>query len=352
MFNPRRLTFFILLFISIIGVSIIETSGSHMLKPHFVPGDVFYSRQWHLPEIKAPAAWDITKGDPGVIIAVLDSGVDSAHPNLNGGKVISGYNFVDESADAATDLYGHGTMIAGIAAAPVGTGGVVGVCPECSIMSVVVADRKGKCNDSDLARGIRYAADHGARIINISYGSGADNPILLDAVNYAWSKGAVIVASAGNEPSNSLSYPAAYANVIAVSATDHDDKPAPFTAYGTWIDVSAPGVGIVTTGLHGKYAAGSGTSFSSAIIAGLAGLIYSANPNLTNSQVVNIIINHTDNTGAAGFDPYYGFGKVNLQKALIETVAMAEHKSTVLEDPRKRFNKKVLELSRLMNKAR
>ncbi len=315
---------------------------NHTMKANFVPTDILYSWQWHLPDIQAPAAWDITRGDPQIIIAVLDSGVDSTHPNLGGGKVINGYNFVNNTPDATTDLFGHGTMIAGIAAAPAGVGGVVGVCPDCSIMSVVVADKKGLSNDFDLARGIRYAADHGAKIINISYGGGANIPVLHDAVNYAWSKGAVIVASAGNASSSSLSYPAAYVNVIAVSAIDQDNKPANFTDYGTWIDVSAPGVGIITTGLHGKYASGSGTSFSAAIIAGLAGLIYSANPNLTNTQVVNMITNYADNMGTAGFDDYYGFGKVNLQKALTEAVEAGKLNSITKGVSYKRLNKKVL----------
>ncbi|RJR22830.1 MAG: hypothetical protein C4581_00550 [Nitrospiraceae bacterium] len=352
MFNPQRLIVIIFFLIGITASGSNKTISDHTLKPHFIPRDVYYSWQWHLPGIKAPAAWDITRGDPGVIIAVLDSGVDSAHPNLSGGKVMNGYNFVDDTSNTLTDSYGHGTMIAGIAAAPTGTGGVVGVCPDCSIMSVVIADARGICKDSALARGIRYAADRGAGVINISYGSALDNPELRDAVNYAWDRDVVIVASAGNEPGSSLSFPAAYANVIAVSATDRDDNPASFTAHGTWIDVSAPGVDIVTTGLHGKYAAGSGTSFSAAIIAGLAGLVRSANPNLTNDQVADVIRNYSSDPGAAGHGIDYRTARLDLQKALMETIAVTAVNSTVKEDPRTRFNKRALELTRLVNKAR
>ena len=322
------------------GISRVDYN--HTLRANFIPSDAFYSWQWHLPDVQAPTAWDITRGDPRVVIAVLDSGVDAAHPNLRG-KVIGGYNFINNTPDAVTDSYGHGTMVAGIAAAPTGAGGVVGVCPECSIMSVVVADGKGCSNDFALSRGIRYAADNGAKIINISYGGAVNNPILRDAVNYAWSKGAVIIASAGNEASSARSFPAAYANVIAVSALDKDNRPAGFTDYGSWIDISAPGVGIVTTGLHGKYASGSGTSFSAAIIAGLAGLIYSENPDLTNTQVVHIITNFTDRMDSEGFDRYYGFGKANLEKALAEAKELSSAKpgATLKGTSYTRLNKKV-----------
>jgi len=307
---------------------VVRVDYNHKIKSNYIPSNMFYSRQWHLPDVQAPVAWDTSRGDSRIIIAILDSGVDITNPYFSGGKVINGYNFVDNTPNATSDQYGHGTMVAGIAAAPAGNGGVVGVCPNCSIMSVVIADKHGCSSDFDLARGIRYSADHGAKVINISYSGSADNPIIHDAVNYAWNKGSVIVSSAGNESSNAKTFPAAYANVLAVSATGIDDKPADFTDHGTWIDVSAPGVGLITTGLRGKYAAGSGTSFAAPIIAGLAGLICSANPSLTNAQVVNIIKKSSDNLGNAGFDEYYGFGKVNLQKALAEAMARPDSSST------------------------
>jgi subtilisin family serine protease len=282
------------------------------------PNDPSYPNQWHLARIATPGAWDITTGSSGVIIAVLDTGIDTQHPDLP--NTVPGKNFIDGSNNVYDNGVnsGHGTAVAGTAAATGNNGiGVSGVSWKNSIMPLVVIDTSAYSPYSVIAAAINYAADHGAKVINMSLAGSSYSSTLQNAVNYAWNKGAVIVAAAANNASSTPMYPAALDNVLAVSATDNYDKPASFTNFGNWIDVAAPGVSIRTTMLGGGYGNWNGTSFATPQVAGLAALIFSANPKLTNVQVVDIIKKNADDLGSAGFDPYYGSGRINAQRALI-----------------------------------
>jgi thermitase len=281
----------------------------------FVPNDPGYSAQWHLPKISAPGGWDLTTGSPSVTIAVIDSGIDPLHPDLSG-NLVPGYNFVAGNTDTH-DIYGHGTAIAGIAGAIGNSGiGVAGVAWSNTIMPLVVLDSSGYGTVANVAAAITYAADRGVKVINISLAFNGSTSTLQNAVNYAWNHGVVIVAAAANASTNTPYYPAALPNVIAVSAVDQNDNLASFSNYGTWITVSAPGVSVYTTANGGGYLYGSGTSVSSPIVAGLAALVFSANPNLTNTQVVNLITANADDVGTPGFDVANGWGRINVQRTL------------------------------------
>ncbi|GLI40143.1 S8 family serine peptidase [Geobacter hydrogenophilus] len=294
-------------------VSFVEEN--YLAEPTAIPNDTSYASQWHLPKIAAPAGWDISTGSSSVDIAILDSGVDPSHPDL-AGKLLPGFNFVLNNADTH-DVTGHGTKVAGSAAAMGNNGaGVAGVAWKNQVMPLVIADSTGYATYSRMASAITYAADHGVRIINLSYGGSTSSSTLQNAVNYAWNKGAIVFASAANYNTSTPYYPAACTNAVSVSATDANDAKASFSNYGPTIDIAAPGVSILTTANGGGYASVSGTSFSSPIAAGLGALILSVNPTLTSAQVVDIITSNADDIGTPGFDQYFGYGRINVLKSL------------------------------------
>jgi len=306
-----------------------------MLEPTLVPNDPYYANwEWHLRDIKAPAAWDITTGNPaGVTVAILDSGIDGTHPDL-APNLVPGYNFVANNTNTGADpSCPHGTTVAGAAGAVGNNGvGVTGVSWNSKIMPLIIAAASTSCSApwSGMASAITYAADHGARVINISYGgtgSAYYSATTQSAVNYAWSKGAVVVASAGNGNTNTVTYPAALDNVVAVGATAalyiNNTDLAGFSNYGSWVDVVAPGQGIYTTDIVGSagfstadYLAISGTSFSAPITAGVLGLMFAANPALTNTQAVTILEQTADDWGTPGFDTTYANGHINAARAV------------------------------------
>ena len=278
-----------------------------------IPNDPSFPNQWHLAKIQAPAAWDINRGT--ATIAIVDSGVDATHPDLRG-KVIAGWNFVHGNSDTS-DLLGHGTAVAGTAAATVNNGtGVAGVSWNSVIMPVVVVNANDVAMYSDMANGIYWAADHGARVINMSVGGSSPSAALQGAVDYAWSKGAVVFASAMNNSTSTPYYPAACNRAVAVSATDVNDALASFSNYGSWITLSAPGNSILTTNRGGGYGYWYGTSFASPIVAGVAALALSASPSLTAEALVSLLKESADDVGVPGFDTSFGSGRVNAYRAL------------------------------------
>jgi thermitase len=237
-------------------------------------------------DVDAVEAWTTTEGD-SIKVAVLDSGVDLDHPDINP-KVVARANF--SGAATNEDKYGHGTHVAGIVAATHNTEGVAGVCPKCSILAGKVLDDRGIGSTSGVADGINWAVSNGAKVINMSIGVRASRT-LETAVNNAWNKGTVLVAAAGNGDNQTKIYPAAYPNVIAVGATDNNDAKASFSTYGaSWVDIAAPGAAVFSTFpnhqfvLEGQfnrsrnYDIGNGTSMSSAIVAATAALVWSINP--------------------------------------------------------------------------
>jgi len=287
------------------------------------PNDPNWSSQWGMTKIEAPAAWDITTGSDSVTIAIVDTGVDLLHPDLNG-KLVSGWDFVNGDNDPQDD-HGHGTHVAGIAAAETNNDtGVAGLSWGAKIMPVKVMDGSGEGESEDIANGIILAANNGADIINLSLRMSAPSSVLEEAAEYAHNLGRVIVASTGNNNS-AVSYPARYPEVIAVAATDSSDQRASFSNYGPEVDVAAPGVDIRSTYWWwggSTYEWVSGTSQASPHVAGLAALIWSVNPDLSNTQVESIIKQTADDLGATGRDNYYGFGRINARRALEATAPL------------------------------
>ena len=284
-----------------------------------VPNDPRFASQWHHTKIMTPSAWEMGVGSTVIPIAIIDSGVDPDHPDLMA-KLMPGYNFVDNNSDTH-DTYGHGTAVAGSAAAASNNAtGVAGISWNSPIMPLAVLDSNNLASYSRIASAIIYAVDHGAKVINLSLGGPSFSSTMDNAVNYAWNNGALVFASAANYNTSVPYYPAACSNAVAVAATDSADNKASFSNYGDWITVTAPGVSILSTNNGGSYGYWSGTSFSSPITAGLAALIWSANPQLTNQQVLDILKSTTDDLGATGFDNVFGHGRINAYNAMMEVV--------------------------------
>jgi subtilisin family serine protease len=286
------------------------------------PNDPSYIAQWHLPKIAGPQAWAVTTGSGAVTVAVVDSGVYAQHPDL-AGKLLPGWNFVQSNSDTS-DVLGHGTAVAGTLAAATNNGiGIAGVNWASHVMPLVVVDENDFAAYSDIASAIQYAADHGVRIINISIGGSSPSSTLQAAVDYAWSRGAVVFASAMNDSSSAPYYPAACGHVVAVSATDANDHLASFSNYGSWITLAAPGTNILSTMNGGGYGYWNGTSFSSPIAAGVGALLLAVNPQMTNATLVMLLQQSADSVG----DPiYFGAGRVNAYRAILAAQPPAPQK--------------------------
>jgi thermitase len=280
------------------------------------PNDLLFSSyQWNLPAIETEQGWRLSKGTEDVIVAVVDTGVQADHPDLQG-KLLTGYNSLANGSTPDDDV-GHGTHVAGIIGALVNNSeGVAGISWYNKILPVKALDSSGAGTTYSVAEGIIWAADNGAKVINLSLGNYADSEFLHDAIRYAYDKDIVIVSAAGNDNTERPGYPAAYPEVLAVAATNSGTEKASFSNYGDYIDVAAPGESIASTYPDGQYAALSGTSMSSPHVAALAGLIRSINPELSNTEVMKLMTDNAIDLGTPGHDIYYGWGQVDIYKTL------------------------------------
>lgn len=283
-----------------------------------MPNDEAVREQWALTNIQAFEAWDITTGG-ALVVAVLDTGVASSHPDL-GDKVLAGFNAVTQN-DRTEDDNGHGTAVSGLIAARTNNKkGIAGMCWECKILPVKVLGARGTGNDFSVARGIRWATDAGARIINLSLGGTEDSQVLREAVEYAFNSGALVVSASGNERQlgNAINYPAAYPQVLAVGGTGNTDVVTGFSNTGDHVDLAAPSVGLWTTVLdrESPYGPPNGTSFSSPYVAGTAALVWTLRQDLANTDVKCVLEASADDQGAPGKDPEYGWGRLNAFKAV------------------------------------
>ena len=313
----------------------------------FIPNDPRWLEQPYMAAMQIPAAWEVTTG-AYVVVAVLDSGISSNHPELsdrlwvnmgetgvdaNGndrrdnGIDDDGDGYIDDwrgwnmaaASNAIVDDNGHGTMVAGVIAASGNNGsGMAGISWGARLMPVKVIDSAGNGTQSGLAEGIVYAVDHGARVINISLGGATSTPLLNAAVDYAESRSVVIVAAAGNDPTR-VTYPAAYPNVIAVGATSADNSLAPFSGTGPEIRLVAPGVTILSTSRDGGYATGSGTSLAAANVSGVAALLAGEAPASSPADIRGALYASALDLGSSGFDNAYGYGLVQAFYALSPT---------------------------------
>lgn len=282
-----------------------------IIAPEMVSNDPYLGSQWHLTKIGATTAWDSASG-AGITVAILDTGVDGTHPDLSS-RMVAGWNVFDNNAITA-DVHGHGTKVAGTAAAAFNNSiGVAGVAGNAKIMPIRISALNGGASLSAMAQGLTWAADNGARVANISYLC-ADSPAVLSAANYFKSKGGLVTTAAGNY---SVQEPiAATTSMIPVSAVDSNDVKASFSSYGAFVSMSAPGVGVYTTTKGGGYASVSGTSFASPVTAGTIALMMSANAALPNTVIEGLLHTNAVDLGAAGRDMLYGYGRVNAAAAV------------------------------------
>ncbi|WP_425430442.1 S8 family peptidase [Desmospora activa] len=285
---------------------------NYIVKAAWTPNDpAFSSQQWGPQRIQAPQAWDVTRSSSSIRIAVVDTGVQYNHPDLSG-KVVRGYNYVERNWDPY-DGNGHGTHVAGIAAAATNNGvGIAGMAPNAQIYAVRVLNNAGSGTLADVASGITHSADNGSHVINLSLGSSAGSSSLESAVNYAWSRGSVVVVAAGNAGNTAPQYPAYYSNALSVASTTSSDAKSSFSTYGSWVDVAAPGSSIYSTYPTNSYASLNGTSMAAPHVAGVAALL--AAQGRSNSQIRAAIQNSADSISGTG--SYWRYGRVNAYRAV------------------------------------
>ena len=293
-----------------------------LVKSAFVPNDPYLGSEYHVAKVGTPTAWNTTQG-AGVTIAVLDSGIDMTHPDLVA-NLIPGINLVDNNTNTS-DVCGHGTAVAGTAAAATNNGiGVAGIAGQAKILPIRIAFFDATANGcytylSTVASGINYAADAGARVANVSYGGLINSPSIQNAASYMKSKGGLVFVAAGNNGIDEGFAPTT--TMIPISATDSNDVKTSWSSYGNFVALAAPGAGIWTTSKGGIYQAWNGTSFASPLAAGVAALVMAANRNLDNLTVESILYASAVDLGPAGRDSFYGYGRVNAAAAVASAVA-------------------------------
>lgn len=286
-----------------------------------IPNDPYFAEyQWNLRQIRAPDAWDLTTGDRRLIIAVVDTGVALDHPDLRD-QLLPGQNFVQPGTPPADDN-GHGTHVAGIIGAATNNGiGVAGLMWEVRLLPVKVLDAAGGGDVDRVAQGIAWAADQGARVINLSFAGANSADVLAEAVQYARGKGALVVAAVGNDGRNEASYPAALDGVMAVTATTRADERLPTANWGDYVSVAAPGEQIASTFwdpmLGNTYAAASTSSQGAPQVAGLAGLVWAANPALSPAAVRALIEAHADRPPPPARADQLGAGRINAYRTVL-----------------------------------
>jgi subtilisin family serine protease len=273
------------------------------------PNDADWDYQWGLRLAGFPAAWNQSRASSPVTIAVVDTGVDPAQPDLRG-ALLAGFDFVNQTGDAPDDE-GHGTAVAGIIAARSNNReGIAGICPSCSIMPVKVLDKNGTGDDTVVAAGIVWAADHGAQVINLSLGGPGATPELGAALAYARGKGVIIVAAAGNDGVTTPFYPAADPNALSVAATDNRDHPYAWSNHGSWVDLTAPGCNPAPN-LEGGYDNFCGTSSAAPVVVGLVGLALATSPTATRDEVAQALEH-----GAVPITGFVQYGRINAPTTL------------------------------------
>ncbi len=289
------------------------------LKNQEVPNDTDYNQQWYVPNINLPKVWDSNiTSKKNVIVAVIDSGINSKHEDLQGNILDGGYDFYDNSIDTSDDN-GHGTNVAGVIVAEENNAkGIAGIDSKVpvKILPLKTADSDGYSYLSDMISAVDYAISKKVDVINLSMGSTEYSDIENQEIQKAISSGIVVVAAAGNNGNSSYMYPASYDNVISVGATDENNNIASFSDYNDKVILSAPGTNIETTDKDGGYACVSGTSFSTPIVSALAAMIKCVRPDLAPKDIKNVLENNALDLGIMGKDNSFGYGKVDAYKTI------------------------------------
>lgn len=282
---------------------------NYLRTPSYTPDDPRFGQQWGFITPRFEDAWGRTRGQ-GIRIAVIDSGASVRHPDLRD-KIALTRDFKNNDR-TVEDLAGHGTHVAGtVAAATNNATGVAGGCPACRLVIAKVFDPRGGY-DFAIARGITWSADHDAKVINCSFTGPGESRALKNSIDRAARRGAVVVAAAGNGDTSKRKYPAAYPRVIAVAATNQDDRRAPFSNFGSWVDVAAPGVNVLST-VPGGYDRFNGTSVAAPHVSALAGLLAAQGrgPKAIRDRILRTALD----LGPDGRDPYYGRGRIRADQA-------------------------------------
>jgi thermitase len=302
------------------------------------PNDPGYSMQYGLRRVQADRAWDLWNPQQTIYVAVIDTGIEYLHPDLDNkfrrhddGSIYGIQILGGQQLPIANDDNGHGTHVAGIIAAEtnngIGVAGVAGFSPCRSdagnfvqLMPVKVLTAPGVGLTSDVVAGMIWAVDNGAHILSMSLGGSGGSQAQLDAVNYAWNNGRLVVVAAGNDGTDAPSYPAFYPNAIAVAATDEADTLTSFSQYGSWVDIAAPGARVYSTYIGGLYMSLSGTSMACPHVSGAAALVWSHAPQLTNQQLRQLLEQNVDPyIPFSGRQIAPGAGRLNVYRALLAT---------------------------------
>lgn len=296
------------------------TNEQTAVSQEITPNDALYQQyQWNLPIIETTKGWELGKGSADIIVAVIDTGIDLDHADLKN-RLVKGINVFDAESPPYDEV-GHGTHVAGVISATVNNNeGVAGMSWYNKVMPIKALDHTGAGSTYSVAEGIIWAVDHGAQVINMSLGNYANSEFLHDAIKYAYDQDVILVAATGNDNTEDPGYPAAYPEVLAVSATDSNQKITSFSNFGNYVDVAAPGENIASTYPNNQYAGLSGTSMASPHVSALAALIRTANPLLKNKEVMEIVRQTSLDLGVKGRDKYYGYGQIDVAKALHNTL--------------------------------
>ncbi len=298
---------------------------SYVYDPEQLPDDSSFGRQDHFAPIGVDEAWEVTTGSEDMIIAILDTGVEPDHPDLEE-RLLDGWNSHDKNGDSA-DVLGHGTAVAGSAAAVSdNNAGVAGVTWDNPILPVRVSDDDGRAASKDIAAGIIWAVDKGARVINVSFAPLGSDRTVLAAARFARNSGALVFISTGNAGRSFRSRETS--DAVFVGALEESDTLASFSNTGPFVTLVAPGAGIYTTKPGGSYGRVSGTSFSSPIVAGVAALVWSVNPDFRPATIENLLMDTAADLGADGRDKEFGFGRIDAAAAVAEALETLEEEDT------------------------
>jgi hypothetical protein len=297
-----------------------------IMRTTYTPNDLgtndAYSGQYALYNIHAQDAWDVARGKHSVIVAIVDNAIDINHPDLSA-NVVSQWDVSDNDANPVPPVntgWGHGTHTSGIACAATNNGiGIASIGYDCGLMAIKATPNSGDPNFVyNGFEGIAWAVSNGASVISCSWGGGASSTTEQNTIDDAYNHNVIVIASAGNNNNSKIQYPAGYNHVVAVAAVDIYDTRASFSCFGNWVDISAPGVGIYSTLPGNQYGSMDGTSMAAPLVAGLCGLIWSLNQDLSYDDVVSDIVNTTDNIDAQnpGYIGQLGSGRINAYRAV------------------------------------